>query len=62
MEQASVLDGFPFDALALEQDGLAPAGVDVCGGQVLQALVVAPVVVVVDERLDPQGEVTGQIG
>ena len=52
VQQAAVLDGLSLDALALLQDGLTPAEVDVGGGEVVQALVDAAVVVVVDEGLD----------
>jgi len=48
MHQAAVLDGFPLDALALQQDGLPPAEINISRGQVVQALVVAPVVIVLD--------------
>jgi hypothetical protein len=54
VHQAPLLDGVPLDALA--QDGLASAEVDVGRGQVLQALVGAAVVVVLDEGLDPRLE------
>jgi hypothetical protein len=46
VDQASLLDGLSFDALAVEQDGLAAAEIDVSRGQVAQALVAALVVVV----------------
>lgn len=61
MEQAPVLDSLPLDALAFEQDGLALAGIGLCGCQVFQAFVVSPRVVLFDEHLDLQGEVAGQI-
>jgi hypothetical protein len=52
MHDAAVLDGFLLDALALQQDGLPPAEIDVGRGEVVPALVVAPVVIVIDECLD----------
>ena len=52
MHQAAVLDGFPLDTLALQQNGLRPAEIDISWGQIVQALVVAPVVTVLDECLN----------
>ena len=61
MQQAALLDGLPLDALTLAQDGFSPAGVDVCRGEVAQALVGAAVVVVLDEGPDLRLEVAGQV-
>jgi len=47
--QAAVLDGLVFDASPLSQDGFTATEVDVSWGEVADALVVAMVVVVVDE-------------
>ena len=52
VDQAVLLDGVALDAFSVEQDGLAAAEIDVSRRQVAQALVAAPVVVVVDECLD----------
>lgn len=52
MVQAAVLDGLVFDAPPFSQDGFAAAEVDVSRCQVADALVVAMVVVVVDEGGD----------
>jgi hypothetical protein len=49
MVQATVLDGLVFDAPPFSQDGCAAAEVDVCWGQVADALVIAAVVLVLDE-------------
>ena len=49
MVQAAVLDGFQFDASPFGQNGFATAKIDVGRGEVADALVVAVVVVVVDE-------------
>ena len=49
MVQAAVLDGLLFDAPPFGQDGFAAAEVDVSWGEVADALVVAMVIVVVDE-------------
>ena len=46
MLQTPVLDGLSFDPFPFEQDGLAAPEVDIGGREVIQALVVAPVVVV----------------
>ncbi len=49
MHQAAVLDGFAFDALTFKQAGLPPAEIDIGRGQVVQAFVVAPVVIPLDK-------------
>ena len=58
--QAPMFDGLPFDPFAQLDDGLGPAEVGIGGRHVVQALVVAPVIVVLDERRDPAFEVSGQ--
>ncbi len=50
--QAAALDGSALDALALQQDGLVPAEIDISQGQVVQAFMVALVFIVLDECLD----------
>jgi len=52
MVQAAVLDGLVFDASPFSQDGFAAPEVDICWGEVGDALVVAVGVVVVDEGGD----------
>jgi hypothetical protein len=52
MHHAAVLDGPALDALTLQQGGLAPAEIVISQGQIAQALVVAPVVIVLDECLN----------
>ena len=52
MVQAAVLDGLVFNAPPFSQDGFASAEVDISRCQVADALVVAMVVVVVDEGGD----------
>lgn len=47
--QAAVLDGLLFDASPFSQDGFTATEVDVSRGEVSDALVVAVVVVVIDE-------------
>ena len=52
MHQAAVLDGPALDAHALQQDGLPPAEIDISRGQIAQALMIAPVVILLDECLN----------
>jgi len=52
MKQPAVLDGFAFDPFSFQQDSLAAPEVDVARGEIVDALVVAPVVVVRDECID----------
>ena len=61
VKQASVLDGFAFDPFSFQQDGLTAAEVEVGRRQVVNALVVAQVIVVGDEGFDPKLEFAGQI-
>lgn len=58
MKQASRFDGPLFDPFSLFEDGVAAPEVDVSGREVLYALVVAPMVVVLDERVDLLAEIT----
>ena len=52
MLQAPMLDGLSLDPFALFDDGWGSAEVGIGGRDVVQALVVALVVVLLDERLD----------
>ena len=61
VKQPTILDGFAFDPFSFQQDGLTASEVDVGRGKIVDALVIAPVVVVRDERIDLGFEVTGQI-
>ena len=61
MLQSSLSDGVAFDPFSLQKDGLGSAEVDVGRCQVLQAFVVSPVIVVLDEARDLDFEITGQI-
>lgn len=61
MKQAPRFDGLLLDPFSLFQDGVATPEVDVCGCQVLQALVVSPVVVILDEGFDLLPEVAWQV-
>ena len=58
--QASTFDGLSFDPFSLLDDGLGPPEVGVGRRHVTQALVVALVVVILDERLDLAFEVSRQ--
>ena len=60
MLQASLFHPPPFCLFTFEQDGLTPSGVNVGGCEVFQALVIAPMVVVADERRHVILEITGQ--
>ncbi len=58
--QASTLDGLAFDPFSLFDDGWSPTEVGVGRRHVVEALVVAPVVVMFDEGADLGLEVAGQ--
>ena len=58
--QAAMFDGLSLDPFALFDDGLGPAEVGVGGRHIVQALVVAPMIVMLDERLDLTFEVSRQ--
>lgn len=61
MKQAPGFDGRSFDPFSLFQNGFTAPEVDIGRGEVLQALVIASVVVVLDERVDLLAEITGQV-
>ena len=61
MKQAPVFNGLPLDPFSLFQNGLASTEVDVGGREVFQALVIASVIVVIDEGLDGQLQGSGQM-
>ena len=52
MHQVAVLEGPALDALALQQDGLAPAEINISRDQVVQAFLVALEIIVLDECPD----------
>ena len=58
--QAPMFDGLSFDPFSLLDDGCGAAEVGVGGRHIVQALVVALVVVVLDEGLDLLLEIAGQ--
>ena len=47
--QAAIGDGLSFDPFPFDEDGVASSEVDVSRGEILEALVVAAMVVVLDE-------------
>ena len=61
MLQASVCDSCTLDAFSLGQDCLGPAEVDVGRGQIVDALMIADVVVVFDEGVNLPFEIAGQV-
>ena len=60
MLQAAVGDGLSFDPFSFCQDCWTASEVDVGRGEIVDALVVAAVVVVVDEGRDLGFEIAGQ--
>ena len=61
MLQATLLDCLFFDPFPFSQNVFVAAEVDVCGRDVVQALVVSSVIVIVDEGLDLAFEIARQI-
>ena len=61
MKQAPGFDGLSFDPFSLFQNGLATSEVDIGRREVLQALVIAPMIVVLYEGVDLQPEITRQV-
>jgi hypothetical protein len=59
--QAPIFDSLSFDPFALLDDGLRPAEVGVGGRDVVQALVIALMVVMLDERFDLLFKVAGNV-
>ncbi len=60
MLQAPIFDSLSFNPFALLDDGLCPAEVGVGRCDVAQALVIALMVVMLDERFDLLFKVAGQ--
>jgi hypothetical protein len=58
MLQATLLDGQSLDPFTFAEDGLAAAEVDVGRGEIVEAFVAAAVVIVVDEGLNLNFQVT----
>src|SRR3954469_7827754 len=60
MLQAAIGDGLAFDPFAFEENGLAAPDVDVGRGEIAKALMVAAMIVVLDEGRDLALEGAGQ--
>src|SRR6476661_8367012 len=60
MVQAPQFDGLSLDPLSLQQNGLAASEVDVGGREIVEALVIAPMIVVLDEGCDLGFEIAWQ--
>lgn len=60
MLQAPHFDGPSLDPFSLQQDGLASAEVDVGGCEIVEALVVSPMIITVDEGCDLGFEIARQ--
>ena len=61
MLQATVCDCLALDPFAFEEDGLSAPGVDVSRGEIVEALVIARMVVVRHEGGDLAFEIAGQV-
>lgn len=61
MMQASLFDGFAFDPLSLLDDGFCSAEVDISRCGVVQALVIALVIILFDERFDQRFWIAGEV-
>ena len=61
MLQTTIGDGLAFDPFAFEEDGLGPPEVDVSRSEIAEALVIAGMVVVLDEGRDLAFEIAGQV-
>ena len=61
MLQATVCECLALDPFAFEEDGLGSSEVDVGRGEITQALVIAGIVVVLDEGRDLAFEIAGQV-
>ena len=59
MMQAALMNGPSFDVLSRLQDCVPPSEVDVCRGQIIDAFVVASVIVMLDECLDLGFKIAG---
>ena len=60
MVQAPQFDGLSLDPLSLQQNGLAAPEVDVGGREIVEALVIASMIVVLDEGCDLGLEIAWQ--
>ena len=58
--QAPGFDSLSFDSVSLFQDGLSPSEVDIGRGQIIDALVIAVVVVVIHEGFNAGLKISGE--
>ena len=61
MVAAALFDGTALDLLSHFQDVLASPEVHICGRQIVQAFVIASVIIVVDEGGDRALQISGQV-
>ena len=61
MLQASILDCGAFDLFSVHEDFLAASAIDVGRREIVQALVIAAMIVMIDEGGDLRFQVSGQI-
>jgi hypothetical protein len=61
MLQAAMGDCLAFDPFAFEEDAFGPSKIDVSRREIAQALVVAGMVVMLDEDCDLAFEIAGQV-
>lgn len=61
MLQATVCDGVALDAVSFSEDRRGPSKIDVSGREVVDALMIADVIVVLDESIDLLLEISRQI-
>ena len=59
MVQATVCECLTLDPFAFEEDGLGSSEVDISGREIAEALVIASMVVVLDEGRDLAFEIAG---
>ena len=59
--RTTVCDGLALDPFAFEEDGLSAPEVDVSRSEIAEALVIAGMVVVLDEGRDLAFEIAGQV-
>jgi hypothetical protein len=59
--QATICDCLAFDPFAFEENGLSAPEVDVSRSEIVEALVIARMVVVLDEGGDLAFEIAGQV-
>ena len=61
MLQPAVYDCGPLDAVSFGEDRLGSSKIDACGRKVVDALVIANVVIMLDEGIDLLLEIAGQV-